>query len=91
MIQRSRLESDLTKQEAFAICYITYVFYSFYRFIQKGLFHRADKVESKRDKDKKKKKKELEEKEKEKEKESGTDVSWFVGITFFYWKKKDLF
>ncbi|XP_060584523.1 translocation protein SEC62-like isoform X2 [Ruditapes philippinarum] len=45
------------------------------RFIQKGLFHRADKVESKRDKDKKKKKKDVEEKEKEKEKESDSKKS----------------
>ncbi|KAL4221179.1 Multifunctional tryptophan biosynthesis protein [Mactra antiquata] len=33
------------------------------RFIQKGLFHRADKIESRKEKEKKKKKKELEEKE----------------------------
>ena len=37
--------------------------------LEKGLFHRADKVERRKDKEKKRKKKELEEKEKEKEKE----------------------
>ena len=34
----------------------------FYRYIEKGLFHRADKVDTRKDKDKKKKKKEEEEK-----------------------------
>lgn len=37
--------------------------------LEKGLFHRADKVEKKKDRDKKKKKKEIEEKEKKKEEE----------------------
>lgn len=44
------------------------------RYIQKGLFHRADKVESRKEREKRKKKKEIEEKEKDKEKESGTDI-----------------
>lgn len=45
--------------------------------LEKGLFHRADRVEKRKDREKKKKKKELEEKEKkkeeEKEKESATE------------------
>ena len=49
--------------------------------LEKGLFHRADRVEKRKDREKKKKKKEIEEKEKkkeeEKEKESATEVSIF--------------
>ena len=49
--------------------------------LEKGLFHRADRVEKRKDREKKKKKKEIEEKEKkkeeEKEKESATEVSMF--------------